>query len=83
MPPNGLLKHILFTVFKKFETCTGSLPFLPGHRAVEDLVEHKVPPKLEAHEMVVRYIDGQGKARVKGGKSLKASQHYPKQSLEL
>ncbi len=50
---------------------------------MESLLDHKVPPKLEEREMVVRYVDSNGKARVKGGRSLKASQHYPKQSLRM
>jgi len=33
--------------------------------------------KQENVEMVVHYKDGAGRNRIKGGKSLKSSQHYP------
>lgn len=33
-------------------------------------------------EMVVKYTDSQGKARIKGGADLKMSQSYPRRALE-
>jgi len=38
-------------------------------------------PELPPVEMAVKYVDGSGKQRVKGGSSLKASQSYPLQFL--
>ncbi|CAK9081172.1 unnamed protein product [Durusdinium trenchii] len=38
-------------------------------------------PQTEDVEMTVKYVDGSGKSRVKGGKDLKQSQAYPRRCL--
>ncbi|CAK9035505.1 unnamed protein product [Durusdinium trenchii] len=50
----------------------------PGHPEVyeiNDFADRSLQP--QDAEMVVHYTDGNGRARVKGGASLKASQAYP------
>ncbi|CAL1152575.1 unnamed protein product [Cladocopium goreaui] len=47
---------------------------------IADILEERQPSKRasgECPEMTVKYIDGSGKQRCKGGADLKASQHYP------
>lgn len=56
-----------------------------GREEIENLYEFKpYPHQLPKHEqkqMVEHYLDKSGKARVKGGADLKASQAYPRQWL--
>lgn len=54
----------------------------PGRKEIDQLGLHKpLPGQLPKHtgekQMIVSYRDGTGKARIKGGKDLKASQSYP------
>ena len=62
-----------------------SLPNLDGqgHREIDSLLDERTPNSYggERPEMTVRYVDGSGRLRCKGGKDLKGSQHYPKKLL--
>ena len=60
----------------------------PIRKEIEDLALHKPhPSQLPQHEdlkeMVCHYLDGQGRARIKGGKDLKGSQAHPRWLLVL
>lgn len=52
-----------------------------SHKIINELPDFKPTwlPELPPVEMAVKYVDGSGKQRVKGGSSLKASQSYPLQ----
>jgi len=53
-----------------------------GHAAVDSLGDYSVEPQLETRQMVQRYTNRAGQARVCGGRDLKASQAYPRQLLD-
>lgn len=50
-----------------------------GEEEIEELTDFKPKSLPEAPEvqMVIKYVDGSGKRRVKGGADLKSSQSYP------
>jgi len=48
-----------------------------SHRCVADIMAHTVPERLRPRQMVVRYLNKEGKVRFKGGSALKGSQSYP------
>ncbi|CAK8999286.1 Putative rhamnose biosynthetic enzyme 1 [Durusdinium trenchii] len=51
-----------------------------SHRCIDSLLDERSSPQLQegsAPEMTIKYRDGAGKWRCKGGKDLKKSQHYP------
>ena len=50
-----------------------------GEEEIEELADFKPKSLPEAREaqMVVKYLDGSGRRRVKGGADLKSSQSYP------
>lgn len=50
---------------------------LPGHQCIDDLREHEEEPVLQQRQMVVKYTNARGEARVHGGADLKSSQSYP------
>ena len=55
-----------------------------GHPEIADLAyyaDKSAKPQTEDVEMTVKYVDGSGKSRVKGGKDLKQSQAYPRRCL--
>ena len=62
--------------------CFGAPATIQGKKEIEDLGKHKPRahqlPKHEPKEMVQAYVDSSGRARVKGGRDLKASQSYPR-----
>ena len=51
---------------------------IPGHQAIDMLPNYKMPRQLQERDMVRRYTNGKGEARICGGKDLKGSQAYPK-----
>ena len=55
-----------------------------GHREIDSLLDERSPSTYtgERPEMTIRYIDGSGRQRCKGGKDLKGSQAYPRKSLD-
>lgn len=77
-----------YTVFRETWR-SNSLPTYTksGHSEIDDLLEERRPPLQLADsdrpQMTVKYIDGSGKARCKGGSDLRMSQAYPRQWLEL
>ena len=57
---------------------------ISGHREIDDLIAERRPSRVSSGsgpQMTVRYIDGSGKQRCKGGCDLKKSQHYPRGCL--
>lgn len=56
---------------------------MQGHHEIDSLLDERTFNSYNADrpEMTVRYVDGSGKLRFKGGKDLKGSQHYPKKLL--
>ena len=53
-----------------------------GHKEIDSLDRFQTEEQLEEREMVVRYRNAKGELRCHGGKDLKGSQSYPKQSLD-
>lgn len=50
-----------------------------GHGCLADITEYEIEPDYSDNkEMVVRYTNAKGEARVHGGTDLKGSQSYPK-----
>lgn len=60
-----------------------SLIQLRGHSEIDAIREFTVPPRLQKKEMVVRYFNKKGERRWHGGRDLKGSQSYPKESLPV
>lgn len=54
-----------------------------GTPKVSEIYDYADPNRelTKASEMIVRYVDGAGKERIKGGADLKSSQAYPKASF--
>ncbi|CAK9087531.1 Uncharacterized protein SCF082_LOCUS41379 [Durusdinium trenchii] len=52
-----------------------------SHRCIEGLNAFKTTPRLRPKEVTVRYLNSQGQPAWHGGKDMKTSQNYPRQSL--
>ena len=54
---------------------------ISGHPEIDSIDDFAEEERLEDREMVVRYRNAKGELRCHGGRHLKSSQAYPKQSL--
>ncbi|CAL1163650.1 unnamed protein product, partial [Cladocopium goreaui] len=79
LTPEGFLGAVYHAC--RLEPGTGALAAPVCHKIINELPDFKPTwlPELPPVEMAVKYVDGSGKQRVKGGSSLKASQSYPLQ----
>lgn len=71
-----LLKLIRGFLVKVFASVSTILSGRPEASHINNFADKSLQPSKKS-QMIVRYTDGAGVARIKGGRDLKASQAYP------